>query len=152
MTRQMVRQPFVFALVILAIAPALAQEPVKPDADGVQRIRLVAGSYFFKPNHIVVKVNVPVELTASRESGITPHDLVIRADDAGLAVKEDLGPSRKKSLSRPPSPANTRSTAARNCLSSPATVTKAWRACSKSCPSRRISSGSGHTPAPSARA
>ena len=84
------------ALVILAMSPALAQEPTKSDADGVQRIRIVAGSYFFKPNHLVVKVNVPVELTASRESGITPHDLVIRADEAGLAVKEDLGTEPKK--------------------------------------------------------
>ena len=84
------------ALVILAMSPALAQEPTKSDADGVQRIRIVAGSYFFKPNHLVVKVNVPVELTASRESGITPHDLVIRANEAGLAVKEDLGTEPKK--------------------------------------------------------
>ena len=78
---------------------ALAQEPpqvVKPDADGVHRVRLVAGSYFFKPNHIVVKANVPVELTASRESGITPHDLVIRAEEAGINVKEDLGSDPKK--------------------------------------------------------
>ncbi len=80
-------------------ACALAQEPpqvVKPDADGVQRVRLVAVSYFFKPNHIVVKANVPVELTASRESGITPHDLVIRAEDAGINVKEDLASDPKK--------------------------------------------------------
>jgi plastocyanin len=80
-------------------ACAVAQEPpqaVKPDADGVQRVRLIAGSYFFKPNHIVVKVNVPVELTASRESGITPHDLVIRAEEAGINVKEDLGSDPKK--------------------------------------------------------
>ena len=80
-------------------AYALAQEQpqvAKTDADGVQRVRLVAGSYFFKPNHIVVKVNVPVELTASRESGITPHDLVVRAEEAGLAVKEDLGSDPKK--------------------------------------------------------
>jgi plastocyanin len=96
MTRQMVRPAFVFALVMLAMLPALAQEPVKPDADGVQRIRIVAGSYFFKPNHIVVKANVPVELTASRESGITPHDLVIRAEEAGINVKEDLGSDPKK--------------------------------------------------------
>jgi plastocyanin domain-containing protein len=80
-------------------ACALAQEPpqvVKPDADGVQRVRLVAGSYFFKPNHIIVKANVPVELTASRESGITPHDLVIRAEEAGINVKVDLGSDAKK--------------------------------------------------------
>jgi plastocyanin len=80
-------------------ACALGQElpqVVKPDADGVQRVRLVAGSYFFKPNHIVVKANVPVELIASRESGITPHDLVIRAEEAGINVKEDLGSDPKK--------------------------------------------------------
>jgi plastocyanin len=84
---------------VLCAAGALAQEQpqvIKPDADGVQRVRLVAGRYFFEPKHIVVKVNVPVELTASRESGITPHDLVIRAEDAGLAVKEDLGTEPKK--------------------------------------------------------
>jgi plastocyanin len=95
-TRKTLGRASVLALVMLAFVPAVAQEPVKPDADGVQRIRVVAGSYFFKPNHIVVKVNVPVELTASRESGITPHDLVIRADEAGLAVKEDLGAEPKK--------------------------------------------------------
>ena len=95
-TRKTLGRGSVFALVMLVFVPALAQEPVKPDADGVQRIRIVAGSYFFKPNHLVVKVNVPVELTASRESGITPHDLVIRADEAGLAVKEDLGTEPKK--------------------------------------------------------
>lgn len=95
-TTKTLGQASVLALVMLAMSPALAQEPTKPDADGVQRIRIVAGSYFFKPNHIVVKVNVPVELTASRESGITPHDLVIRADEAGLAVKEDLGTEPKK--------------------------------------------------------
>jgi plastocyanin domain-containing protein len=86
-------------MLALFTACAVAQEPpqaVKPDADGVQRVSLVAGSYFFKPNHIVVKVNVPVELTASRESGITPHDLVIRAEEAGINVKEDLGTDPRK--------------------------------------------------------
>lgn len=86
-------------MLALSTACAVAQEPpqaVKPDAGGVQRVRLIAGSYFFKPNHIVVKVNVPVELTASRESGITPHDLVIRAEEAGINVKEDLGSDPKK--------------------------------------------------------
>jgi heme/copper-type cytochrome/quinol oxidase subunit 2 len=66
-----------------------AQEPkqvVKPDQDGVQRVRVSAGSYFFKPSHIVVKVNTPVELVASREGGMVPHDLVI--DE--LNVKQDL--------------------------------------------------------------
>jgi len=87
---------FLAILLLFYAGNVLAQEPVKPEADGVQRVRLVAGSYFFKPNHIVVKVNVPVELTASRESGITPHDLVILAKEAGVDVKEDLGTDPKK--------------------------------------------------------
>ncbi|HEV3008533.1 MAG TPA: cupredoxin domain-containing protein [Burkholderiales bacterium] len=79
-------------------AAVLAQEPnaAKVDADGVQRIRVVGGSYFFKPSHIVVRVNVPVELLASRESGITPHNLIIRAQDAGVVIEEDLGTDPKK--------------------------------------------------------
>ena len=70
-----------------------AQEPkqvVKPDQDGVQRVRVTAGGYFFKPSHLVVKANTPVELVASREGGMVPHDLVIDAQDAGIAVKQDL--------------------------------------------------------------
>jgi plastocyanin len=96
MVRQMTIRRSWFIFLTLMAGLALAQEPVKPDADGVQRVRLVAGSYFFKPNHIIVKANVPVELTASRESGITPHDLVIRAEEAGINVKEDLGTEPKK--------------------------------------------------------
>jgi plastocyanin domain-containing protein len=68
----------------------------KVDPDGVQRVRLEGGGYFFKPNHIVVKVNVPVELLASREAGIVPHDLVIKAPEAGIAVEVDLAAEPKK--------------------------------------------------------
>jgi plastocyanin len=69
---------------------------VKADKDGVQRVRIVGGNYFFKPNHIIVKVNRPVELVASRESGMTPHNLVIRAPEAGVVIEEDLGGGPKK--------------------------------------------------------
>lgn len=69
---------------------------VKTDQDGVQRVRVVAGSYFFKPSHIIVKVNLPVELVVSREPGMTPHDLVIRAEDAGIIVDQDLATEPRK--------------------------------------------------------
>ena len=82
-------------------APAFAQQQkdtyvAKVDTDGVQRIRIEGGGYFFKPNHIVVKVNVPVELIASKEAGITPHNLVIKAPEAGIAVEEDLATEIKR--------------------------------------------------------
>jgi plastocyanin domain-containing protein len=79
--------------------PARAKEPtqvIKPDQDGVQRARILAGGYFFKPSHIVVKVNTPVEILASRESGMVPHDLVIDAPEAGIAVKQDLATEPRK--------------------------------------------------------
>jgi plastocyanin domain-containing protein len=62
----------------------------KVGEDGVQRVRIVGGNYYFRPARIVVKVNVPVELLASREAGITPHNFVIQAPEAGVAVEEDL--------------------------------------------------------------
>ena len=88
-------------LLLAGSAPAFAQDQkevyvAKVDPDGVQRVRLEGGGYFFKPNHIVVKVNVPVELLASREGGIVPHNLVIKAPEAGIAVEEDLATDIKK--------------------------------------------------------
>lgn len=79
-------------LLLLAGCQSTSEQPpqvaqtAKADSDGVQRVRVVAGSYFFKPNHIIVKANVPVELVVAREAGMAPHDLVI--DEAG--VKQDL--------------------------------------------------------------
>jgi plastocyanin domain-containing protein len=68
----------------------------KIDPDGVQRVRIEGGGYFFKPYHIIVKMNVPVELSASRDAGILPHNLVIKAPEAGIAVEEDLATDIKK--------------------------------------------------------
>jgi plastocyanin domain-containing protein len=86
---------------VVAPAAAFAQDQkevyvAKVDPDGVQRVRIVGGGYFFKPYHIIVKVNVPVELSASREAGIVPHNLVIKAPEAGIAVEEDLATDIKK--------------------------------------------------------
>ncbi len=64
------------------------------DKDGVQRVNILAGSYFFDPNYIIVKVNAPVELTVKKEAG-KPHSLVIKAPDAGMDVNESLSTEPK---------------------------------------------------------
>lgn len=74
------------------------------DNDGVQRVRIVGGEYFFKPNRIVVKVNVPVELSVTREAGIVPHTLVIQAPQAGIVVDEDLSTEVRKITFTPTAP------------------------------------------------
>lgn len=65
------------------------------DADGTQRVRILGGSSFFRPGHIIVKVNVPVELSVSLEAGIVPHTLVIQAAEAGITIDEPLGTDPK---------------------------------------------------------
>ena len=59
-------------------------------SNGVQRVDVLAGSYFFAPNYIIVKVNVPLEMKIRKE-GLIPHNFVIHAVDAGMDVKSDLG-------------------------------------------------------------
>lgn len=59
-------------------------------ADGVQHVRIEGGAYFFKPNRVVVKSNVPVELTVSVDRSVIPHSFVIQAPEAGIVVDENL--------------------------------------------------------------
>lgn len=64
-------------------------------ADGMQHVRIEGGGYFFKPNRVIVKVNVPVELVVSVEKGLIPHTLVIQSPEAGIAVDEKLSSDAK---------------------------------------------------------
>ena len=64
-------------------------------ADGVQRVELLGGGYFFDPDHIIVRVNVPVELTVRKESGIVPHNVVVKAPEAGIDFEESLSSDPK---------------------------------------------------------
>ena len=65
------------------------------DTEGKQRVEIVGGSYFFEPRHIIVKVNIPTELSVRREPGIVPHTFVIRNPDAGVLIDETLGTDAK---------------------------------------------------------
>ncbi len=57
--------------------------------DGVQHVEITGGEYFFDPNYIVVKVNVPVELLV-KKTGYIPHDIVVKAPEAGINIDESL--------------------------------------------------------------
>jgi plastocyanin domain-containing protein len=63
--------------------------------DGTQRVEILGGGYYFDPNVIVVKVNIPVELIVRKEAGITPHDIVLKAPDAGINFAESLSTDPK---------------------------------------------------------
>ncbi|MFZ2197022.1 MAG: cupredoxin domain-containing protein [Thermodesulfovibrionales bacterium] len=65
------------------------------DSDGVQRVKILAGSYFFDPGYVIVKVNIPVELTVVKEPEITPHVFAIKEPGAGLDIEESLSAEPK---------------------------------------------------------
>lgn len=87
-------------LSLAALAPGALAEPQSEaanevvavvGADGIQRADVVGGSYFFKPRRVIVKVNVPVELKVSKEAGMAPHNMVVKAPDAGVDFSVGLG-------------------------------------------------------------
>lgn len=62
--------------------------------DGIQHVEITGGEYYFDPNYIVVKVNVPVELKV-KKTGYIPHDIVVKAPDAGINFAVDLQKTAK---------------------------------------------------------
>jgi len=54
------------------------------DADGIQRVEMVGGDYYFDPNYIVVKVNKPVELKIKKAAGYIPHNFIAKSPEAGI--------------------------------------------------------------------
>lgn len=97
-------KPYVIACLFMVVAVAgFAADGEPPevhvatiDNDGVQRIHIVGGNYFFGPERVVVKVNTPVELSLGKERGVVPHTFVIDAPAAGMAIDEELGDELKK--------------------------------------------------------
>lgn len=66
------------------------------DKDGYQRVEMTAGEYYFDPSVVVVKVNVPVELTIKKVGGITPHNFTMKAPEADLDFTIELSGEPKK--------------------------------------------------------
>lgn len=89
---------FTACLTVAGLTCAADEQPAhraSVDADGVQRVRIEGGSYFFRPERVTVKANVPVELTVSVERGLVPHSFVIDAPAAGIAIDESLSSTPK---------------------------------------------------------
>lgn len=84
------------AMLLLGSAGSLADEAAGNrvvaalDPDGVQRVQISAGEYYFDPNVVVVKVDLPVELQVKKDGGIAPHNIVIKAPEAGIDFVQEL--------------------------------------------------------------
>ncbi len=91
----------ILSVFLLLTAAVVAEEPEKKiftavtGPDGIQKVSIIGGEYYFDPNYIIVKVNVPVELSVKKEGGIVPHNIVMKAPEAGMAFNETLGSEPK---------------------------------------------------------
>lgn len=92
----MLRRMFPILLITLC-ATALAAEP--------QVIEVQLESYAIKPDKITVKVGQPVTLKVKNEATFIPHDLVIKAPEAGIDVKLDLSAGKSGEVSFTPTKA-----------------------------------------------
>jgi plastocyanin len=59
--------------------------------DTLQRVRIVAHTYWFDPNRVVLKAGREVELTVKNGAFMVPHNLTCFEKDAGIEVSADLG-------------------------------------------------------------
>lgn len=95
------RTTFLMTMLVLFGAAAYAAQAAEKrvvatvSPDGVQRVEMTGGEYYFDPNVVVVKVNVPVELKVKKAGGITPHDIAIKAPEAGINFAEGLSSKPK---------------------------------------------------------
>jgi plastocyanin len=82
----------VFCFAAGRVAAQSENEPYRAtvDSEGVQHVNILAGDYFFRPRHIIVKVNVPVRFVVRVEQGIIPHGLVLKAPKANISIDQDL--------------------------------------------------------------
>jgi plastocyanin domain-containing protein len=100
MNRKNMKMSILVIIGVLLLSTAWAAETREAykatiDDSGVQKVEILAGSYFFKPNDVIVKVNVPVEITIKKESGFAPHDIVLHAPEAGIDFKVELSTEQK---------------------------------------------------------
>lgn len=65
------------------------------DKDGVQRVEIVGGEYYFDPDYIIVKKGIPVEFIIRKVSGIIPHNIVIESPEAGIDIRESMSTDSK---------------------------------------------------------
>ena len=63
---------------------------VATNAEGVQRGDMTLDSYSYTPNHLIVQAGIPVELTLTSVTILTPHNFVIKEPAAGLMVDQDV--------------------------------------------------------------
>jgi uncharacterized cupredoxin-like copper-binding protein len=76
-------------------------------ADEAKVIDVVLDSYTIKPERIVVKANEPVTLKLRNDATFIPHNLVVKAPDAGIDFRVDVRAGKTGEVTFTPTKAGT---------------------------------------------
>jgi plastocyanin len=68
--------------------------------DQVQHVKVVAHTYWFEPNRIVVHAGKPVELEIKNHAVFVPHNMTCMGAESQISVKQDLGMFRGRKVVR----------------------------------------------------
>ena len=87
-----------------------AAEPSQPGppvvipvaADGVQRATVTLDSYSYSPNHLIVEVGKPVELTLTSVTTIIPHNFIIKEPAGNLSIEQDVSAGKTVTITFTP--------------------------------------------------
>jgi uncharacterized cupredoxin-like copper-binding protein len=93
---------FVYPFLTYSTHGTFSKQVAVPDEDGVQRVYIKAGSYYFKPDYIIVKKGEPVELVLIRDSAIIPHNIVMNHPEAGMDFRIEIDPEEPVRVSFTP--------------------------------------------------
>ncbi len=87
-----------WAIVVLGLAGCSSglgrpahEVTARTSPDGVQHVTLIAHTYWFEPNRVVVKAGVPVELKLRNGSWMVPHGFDCSDPGAGLDQAVHVG-------------------------------------------------------------
>lgn len=71
-------------------------------ADGVQRATVTLDSYSYSPNHLIVQLGMPVELTLTSVTTLIPHNFIIQEPARGLFIEQDVGAGKTVTITFTP--------------------------------------------------
>lgn len=83
----------VLGLALIAGNTSAQEEAAAPE---VQRVEVRMSNYRFEPDTIVVRKDIPVELTLKNESALSPHEFVI--DNPALQLETEVDPYASTTL------------------------------------------------------
>jgi plastocyanin domain-containing protein len=92
----MIRPLLVISIIVLVFSldQVVGKEKVYHAAindKGVQEVEITGDSYYFEPDHIILKVNIPVEFKIKKNSaGIVPHNIIVDAPEAGIMISKPI--------------------------------------------------------------